>query len=67
MKLKAGDRVTDRFWGDGEIVRTDCGMKGFHLVLFDIAPSVLYNLGENPCCVFDYDLTLNPSSSLHAG
>lgn len=56
--MKPGDRVIDKFWGAGVIIRLDCGIKGLHLVKFDIDPPVRYNMGENPCVVFEDDLTL---------
>ena len=54
MKIfKKGDNVIHEFLGTGEVIKN---VEFMTLVLFDDAPPIKYNLGENPCAVFTKEL-----------
>lgn len=56
IKPQVTDRVNSDFLGDGEVVDIIKGTsKGVfaYMVLFDTAPPIEYNNGNNPCLMFE--------------
>lgn len=57
--MKIGDKVTDEYLGNGEIVDDlNRSIKGAFMVKFDITPDIRYNMGENPTLAFKENLML---------
>ena len=63
QKFRVGDRVTDDYLGHGTIEKIiDTHGYGIFLVRLDTAPSVQYNMGQNPTLMFGETLVMEDAA-----
>ena len=61
MGYKAGQRVIDKYLGNGTIQEVVQGIGA--VILFDKTPPIEYNMGKNPALALDYNIKLAEKGS----